>query len=242
MPALDRPIQPHKAKLARHAVDKHRIRSFADLGACWGVNAGYALDLLSGFQIDKAFVVDQYITDLSVERGQAYPQLQFISGLLGDRSIIDATPKVDALIMYDILLHQVSPNWDEFLKAWSEKTDVLVIYNQMWTKGARTVRFVDKGLDWFLENVYHTNRSGVEAWFARHEQTDPQTGRKFKDAHTFWQWGITTPDLLDVVQRLGFRLEYFERFDRMAGWPWIENQGFIFARPPADESAARRGR
>ena len=61
--------------------------------------------------------------------------------------------QVGAVIMFAILLHQVKPDWNDFLLAWSRQTDTLVIQNQNWLKTPRTVRFIDRGLEWYRRNV-----------------------------------------------------------------------------------------
>lgn len=115
MNILERPIQPLKGELANLAVSKHKVKSFADIGGCWGVHCGYSFDILDRHKIDRAFVADQFVTAPSRERAKAYSQLQFIQGLFNQQGYIAAFPEVDALIMYDILLHQVDLDWDEFL-------------------------------------------------------------------------------------------------------------------------------
>jgi hypothetical protein len=233
MAGLDAPIKPQKAKLARRAVRDNGVRSFADLGACWAVNAGYTFDLLDAYPIERAYVLDDRVTALSRERGMAYPQVRFVKGLLGEAATIAKVPDVDALIMFDILLHQVKPDWDEFLRLWAKKARVLVVYNQMWKKDARSVRFIERGRDWYKRNVHYTNEARLDAWFARHAESDPKTGRPVKDVYNFWQWGITTDDLVGHVRSLGFDLAFFESYGRFKpdAPGWIENEGFIFARP-----------
>ena len=232
MEVLDRPIAPSKANIARRAVAKHNIRSFADLGGCWGVHAGYTLDLLRNYPIDRAYVLDQHLTDLSRERGAEFQQLEFISGMLGDVNLIEKIPQLDALIMFDILLHQVKPDWDEFLRLWAQKARVLIIFNQMWAKDDRTIRFIDRGREWFKENVYYTNEGNLDKWWDQHGQLDPATGRKVEDMHNIWQFGITHDDLVSHIRSLGFRMDYFEHFGKFAAakQPWIQNEGFIFVR------------
>ena len=227
----DRPVDPNKMQLAILAASKHHVRSFADLGACWGVNAGYSIGLLDSFPIDLGFVVDQTVTSLSRERGKKFPQLQFVTGLLGDTDVISNIPSLDALLMYDILLHQVAPNWDDFLTRWSKKARVLVIYNQMWAQTEKTIRFIERGVEWYKKNVYHTNSQTIDEWFRTLDETDPATRRKRRNLHQFWQFGITTNDLTNHLQKLGYRLDFFKSYGPFVPtYPWIQNEGFIFVR------------
>jgi hypothetical protein len=218
------------------AVEQHNVRSFADLGACFGVHAGYTLDLLNNHNIDGAYVVDGRVTPLSRKRGENYPQLHFVSGLLGDPAVAAQVPDVDALLMFAILLHQVSPSWDEFLEMWCRKTRVVVIFNQMWKRDAKSLRLISKGKDWYLENVYHKNnkRGDIDLWFSQHGTVNRKTGRKAEDTYKFWQWGITTEDLINHMIRLGFMLEFREDYGPFPfgnkPLPWFHDEGFIFVR------------
>lgn len=230
--SLDTPVRRNKARLANYAINKHKATSFADLGACWGVNAGYTLHLLEENQIERAYVLDQTITERSRERGANFPQLAFVPGMLGEQGVIDSIPDVDALLMYDILLHQVNPDWDDFLTRWAQKARVLVIFNQMWMQEGPTVRFIDRGREWYKANVYYTNEARLDRWFDRHERPDEGSGKKQKERHAFWQWGIKTGDLIEHVRTLGFRLDFFENHGRFgpSPHPWIQDEAFIFVR------------
>lgn len=228
--ARDLPIKVSKASFAQRAFEKHQFSSFADLGGCWGVNAGYALHLLERNQIDRAYVVDGNVTKLSRERGARFPQLSFVSGLLGDPAIINKVGQVDALLMFDILLHQVDPDWDRFIEEWSAKVKAIIVYNQMWAQGDTTVRFVDRGRDWYKQHVHYGDGARVDQWFSRLDEVDPASGRRWRDVYYFWQFGITRPDLIRHVESLGFRLDCFERFGSFKGNPWIQNEGFVFIR------------
>jgi len=231
VPEYEHPIQPLKAEFANLAIGKHRVRSFADIGACWGVHCGYSVDVLDNHPIDKAYVADEFVSQRSRERAEAYPQLTFIQGLFNQRDYIDEFPEIDACIMFDILLHQVDLDWDDFLSAWAQKTRVLIIYNQMWTGDDETIRFVDRGLDWYKEHVVVGNESAIDTWFDESDTVDPRTGRKRRDDHVIWQWGITRDDLIRHVESLGFRLDYFQDYGLFtAKKPSIVNQGFVFVK------------
>lgn len=135
------------------------------------------------------------------------------------------------VFMYDILLHQVAPNWDDFITKWAAKTRVLVIYNQNWAMDAKTVRFVDRGAEWYKKHVFHTSGESVDQWFSTLDDFDHKMGRKRRDVFLFWQWGITTKDLIAHVESLGFRLDYFDNHGAFApAFPWIQNEAFIFVR------------
>lgn len=152
MKKIDRHIKPLKRQLIDIAFKLVDIKSIVDLGACWGVNGGYTFHALQNYDLDRAIIVDGVITDITVERAKKFNNLQLIKGAFNDKEIIKELGNVDAAIMYDILLHQVSPNWDEILEMYSKQISTLIIYNQNWI-GDNTVRFIDLGLDKYLKDV-----------------------------------------------------------------------------------------
>lgn len=229
MPEIDRQILSHKADFIRRAAKKHGIASFADLGGCWGVNAGYTLDLLKRHPISRAYVLDGRITQLSRDRGAQYPQLAFIQGQLGEPEVVEQVEFVDALLMLDILLHQVAPDWDNFIERWAGRARVVIIYNQMW-QGELTIRFIDQGTDWYKANVHHTDSEALEAWFGRLDQIQGSSGKRWRDVHNFWQFGITQRDLINKFSTVGFRLDTFENFGSWPGNARFQNEGFVFVR------------
>ena len=60
---------------------------------------------------------------------------------------------VDAVILYDVLLHQVRPDWNEVLRMYAPRTRHFIVYNQQWVKGPDTVRLVDLGKDEYFRSV-----------------------------------------------------------------------------------------
>jgi hypothetical protein len=204
-------LKPKKTDLIDQALQRYKISSIVDLGACWGVHGGYTFHALDKGKIKKAYIVDGHITDETRERAKAYPQLELISGALGDPEIAKKIGKVDAIIMYDIILHQVGPDWDKFLKMWGGSAKHLIIYNQNWGDGEDAIRFVDKGVDWYLKNVPHTSDDGVRSWFAKHEEINPDTGAKWRDVHYFWQWGIPLSSMTQKLESIGFAVDLAER-------------------------------
>ena len=232
MSVLDVPIKHHKADLAYQTAVKHGARSVADIGGCWGVNGGYIFDILKRIpSIENAAIVDWEIPPLVKERAAAFPQLSLMQGLFNRSEFIDGFPEVDALLMFDILLHQVDLDWNDFLVAFGKKARILIIYNQMWTQDQHTIRFIERGREWYKENVFFTNAENIDRWFAEHDKPDLRhEGRPRRDVHNFWQWGITRNDLIDLAEGNGFRLDYFQDYGPFAGRAWIPNQGFVFVR------------
>lgn len=102
----------------------------------------------------------------------------------------------------------------------------------MWAGDESTVRFLDRGRDWYKANVAWVNESAIDKWFDELDCLDPVTNRPRRNDHVFWQWGITWNDMLKTVEGLGFKLDYFQDYGLFSPkWPLIRNQGFIFVRP-----------
>lgn len=230
---LDRSIIPHKGKLIEIAHALRPIKSFADLGGCWGVNGGYAFHAaeIAGYGLDRGYVVDQHITPMTRQRAEALPKINLVKAMLGSAEAREAVGKVDALIMYDILLHQVSPDWDQFITSWLPHTEMLIIYNQNWLKSDKTIRFIENGLDWFKDNVVYVDEKSLENWFVEHDKFDENQKKLRRDVHNFWQWGITPNDMINLMVKNGFDLLFMKRFGTFsASKPWIVNDGLVFVR------------
>ena len=206
---VDVAIDPHKASVVQYGLTRYDITSFVDLGACWGVNGGYTFDGLATQNAARAVIVDGRITDVTRQRAAEYPQVELIEGALGHPDTVAAVGKVDAAIMFDILLHQVGPNWDEFLALYAQNVDTFIIHNQCWL-GPETIRFPDLSADEYIERVYTHDPEPVHGWYARHEEFNDEQQKLWRDVHNFWQWGITAKDLIGTLWDLGYGIDAFE--------------------------------
>lgn len=134
-----------KINLIDRAFTSCRIESFADLGAVWGVEGAYTFRALDKYPVKEAVLVDGRITPTVAARANSYPQLRVIEGNFGDQEIADKVGNVDALFLFDVLLHQVSPDWDTILDMYAKNVRCLLIYNQQWIGSTTTVRLLDLG-------------------------------------------------------------------------------------------------
>lgn len=87
--------------------------------------------------------------------------------------------------------------------------NTLIIHNQCWL-GPKTVRFPDFPIDEYLERVYHTNPDRIREWYRQHDAFNVEQQKPWRDAHNFWQWGITAKDLVGTLWDLGYRIDYFQ--------------------------------
>jgi hypothetical protein len=212
MNRINKPILQHKAQLVRRAVERFKVSTIADLGGCWGVNGGYTFDALSHADIKRAVIVDGFITDITKKRAQNYQNINLIEGSLGSDVTHARVGNVDAVIMFDILLHQANPDWDKFLIKYCNSSNILIIYNQNWLMDKKTIRFLELGVDKYLELVPHSNAENVKKWFQSHLEYNEEQDCLNKNIHNFWQYGITTPDMINLIYEQGFNIDYLENF------------------------------
>jgi len=193
------------------------ISSFVDLGGAWQVHGGYTFYILSKYPIKKACLVDDNVLEPVKASAVDYPQLKLIETNFGSSNAIT---KTDVILFFDILLHQVNPDWDKMLEMYAPKTKYFLIHNPQFNNNT-TVRLLDLGKDeYFNQCPKLTNNVHYNKLFTEQEH-------EVRDIHNIWQWGITDKDLQDVMTNLGFELTY-----TIEGNNWGEtkfkSRGFIF--------------
>jgi hypothetical protein len=223
-----------KLDLIDYAFETYGIRSFAELGCAWGVDGGYGFHALERHEVAHAAQVDNLITDTMKARAEAHPQLRLVRRNFGEPDVPDLVGDVDAVILYDVLLHQVRPDWSEVIRMYAPRTKHFVIYNQQWVKDPDTVRLMDLGKEEYFRSV-PAGSEGFQSYldlFANLDQPIPggPPGRVRRDNIAVWQWGITGSDLLKVLERLGFRLQHFRNHGSAFGIASFENHAFVFSR------------
>ena len=103
---------------------------------------------------------------------------------------------MDAIFLFDVLLHQVAPDWDTILEMYAKNVRVLGIYNQQWTGSDTTVRLLDLGEKEYFRNVpVDPTNETYKGLFTKLDQKHPYADRLWRDVHSIWQWGITDDDL-----------------------------------------------
>jgi hypothetical protein len=238
---------PQRARLDAidFAVEQLGVKSFADLEIAepYGQYAFYAIDKPG---IDRGVLVDvrgtyrrrdQLLT--TIEEAAERPGLRLLDGDAFDPRILAEIGPVDAVFLFDVLLHMVAPDWDRVLALYAPSTSCFVIANPQWEGGDATVRLIDLGRDRFLEAV-PPSRSNVEL-FDRIDDWHAPQGRLYRDAMHVWQWGITDADLIAKMDALGFRLENDRRLGRPGGAAEFVRKTFVFARPELARSAGNEG-
>ncbi|MCZ6772666.1 MAG: hypothetical protein O7G83_11925 [Proteobacteria bacterium] len=220
-----------KIDLIDMAIHRYDLHSILDAGGCWGVHGGYTFHALSNSRIKNATIIDTNITDTTKKRSESHPHLKLVNGDFGDRNLVKSLGDFDAVIFYDVLLHQVNPNWNEIIDMYSSITNHFIIYNQMFTGSHSTIRLTDLGLEEYLKNTpYNGNEEFIIEMFSKIDQNHPEHNKVYGDVHHYWQWGISPPDLFSVMSRNNFRADYLCNYGKFSKLPYFENHGILFSR------------
>jgi hypothetical protein len=225
-------LMSEKKEMIDYACGTLGVKSFADLGGVWGVEGGYTFYALEKYKIDKAFLVDEGITEIVQEKQRPFQQLTLIKDNFGRRDIPPLIGEVDAMFLFDVLLHQVSPDWNAVIEMYARYTHYFIIYNQQY-KGQQTVRLLDLGEEEYFKNVPHSKaESHYKALMEKMDEIHPQHKRKYRDLHHYWQWGITDQDLVGVMKDQGFENIYYKNYGQWCGLINFEGHAFIFRKLP----------
>lgn len=220
-----------KLDLIDTAFAEYDLRSFADLGGVWGVEGGYTFYTLDRHKISSATLVDTHPTPVVREHARKHRQLRLITGNFGNERVAHQVGEVGAVFLFDVLLHQVAPDWDQVLETYAAQTSCLLIYNQQWTGSAETVRLLELGEDDYFENVPHDrSEAPYDRLFEKLDEKHPDHDRPWRDVHHIWQWGITDGDLRAKLEGLGFQQRFAKGCGRFGDLPNFENHAFIFSR------------
>lgn len=221
-------VRARKLKLIDQAFQKYQIKTLLDAGGCWGVHGGYTLYALSKYKLDKAIIIDDNPTKTSKIRGAKYPQLDFIQGDFGSAEIIGSVGKVDAVILFDVLVHQANPDWNVILERYSKITNAFIVYHQTYTDDMLT-RLWDLGPEGFVKNTPMSEQKFNEIK-DKLDQIHPRFQKPYRDIHYYWQWGIPEQSLCSTLADLGFSLDLSAECGHYTGLPKFKNKAFLFSR------------
>jgi hypothetical protein len=226
-------VNPDKLRLIDRAFTNatRGAQSFADLGGVWKVNGAYAVYAATHYPVERGFIVDTDFTEKANAGIYRLGNLQRIVGDFGRPEVVQRIGRADIVFFFDVLLHQVAPDWDEVLRRYAEISRCFVIYNQQYVGGPKTIRLTDLPLERYTELVPRRSDGLYEFVYANKSIKHPIYGKLWKDVHNIWQWGITTGDLRATMKSLGWREAYFESFGQYPALDAFENQGFIYVKP-----------
>jgi hypothetical protein len=222
-------VLPLKRYVIDWAFARLPVRSFADLGGLWAVDGSYSFHALGHHEIERAYLVDEgYWTPATERRARSHPQLELVRGDFGAPPVRDRVGEVDAVLLFDVLLHQVAPDWDEVLALYAGVARCLCIVNPQWVGGTETVRLLDLGPEEYLASV--PPQENHDEVVRRPDEIHPVHRRPYRDVHEIWQWGIRDETLVATLERLGFRQALYANEGSWNGLERFENHGFVFFR------------
>ena len=210
--------------------DAISIHSFADLGGVWNVNAAYTLYTLKKYTIDRAFLVDTNFNTIVDKKVKKYSHLHKITGDFTQDDVIDKLKGVDVIFLFDVLLHQVNPDWNVVLEKYSAVTKCIIIYNQQLINADKTLRLTDLSLEEYKALAPARNDNLYEYIYTHGQDIHPEYQKPWKDIHNFWQWGITDSDLRNQMKNLKFEEIYYKNHGRFSNLPAFENHSFVFVK------------
>ena len=230
--AAPAPERPPLVELKLRTIDAAfalpEVASVVDLGGVWAVEAGYTFHALERHRPERAVLVDDDITPAVRERAAAFGQLELLEQDLGlERTPGDVGP-IGVVLLFDVLLHQVKPDWDEILRRYAPLTQAFAIVNPMWDGGAETVRLLELGEERYRRLV--PPQDNLEGLHDRLDEVNPQRDKPWRDVHEIWQWGITDADVRAVMAELGFAPSFAERHGRWRGLSDFEDCAYVFHR------------
>jgi Sulfotransferase family len=229
------PARPPRRKIEAidHAVEELGIESFANL------TLGPAGDRYAFYTIEKPTVQRGVLVEVrakrardrlltAIEQAAERPGLRVLDRSFSDPSTVAEIGKVDAVLLFDVLLRMVEPDWDRVLDLYAPATACFVIGNPQWKGADGTVRLIDLGRERFLEAVPSSRQhrelfDRLDAWSAGEQ-------RPYRDVPDVWQWGITDADLEAKMRELGFSLERERSLDPPQGSEGFINKTFVFRR------------
>jgi len=223
-----------KKRLIDFACKKLGIKSFADLGGVWGVDGEYTFYAMDTYKIGKSFLVDITFTEKVMEKKKGYSGLNMISGNFGEAEVARQIGNVDAIILFDVLLHQVKPDWDAVLELYAARTKSFLIFNPQFIASDQTVRLLDLSEDEYFRNIPHKKneepyKTVLERMHEIHPRPQYKQQRIYRDIHDIWQWGIVDEELISRMKHLGFTMRYFKNWGKYNELTNFENHAFAFA-------------
>lgn len=221
-------LNPVKLKAIDTCFDELGCRSFADLGGVWGVDGGYARYAADCHRAEAGVLVDDDFTGAYLRHSQRLPRLTHVRGSFGDREVARALGEFDVAFFFDVLLHQVDPDWDEILWTYAAQCRCMAIVEPHWN-GPETVRLLELGEEEYLASVPSDDEIYEGLW-QRLDEVNPHRGRRWADVHDIWQWGLTDRDVIQRMADLGFGLRLFENTGRWHGLERFHESAFVFDR------------
>ena len=226
-------LNPAKLEVLALCARELGCRSFADLGGIWAVDGGYARYAADVLGAERVVLVDDDLTPAYVEAAAGLPALEEVEANFGAAATPDLVGDVEVCAFFDVLLHQVAPDWDEVLGLWAARcTRAMAIVQPQWT-GDDVTRLLELGEQEYLARVPSGDVGADSVYHGlwdRLDEVNPRRGRPWRDVHDIWQWGITDRALVARMGELGFGLRHFATTGPWQGHTWFHEGVFVFDR------------
>lgn len=221
------PLDAQKLELIDLAADRLGCTSFVDLGGLWGVSGGYSVYAATAHDTHRVVLVDDDLHDrggcatpdarVVRERAAGLPNLELLGGTMGEQRVRETIGHVDCVLFFDVLMHQVAPDWDELLAMWAPHTRAFAIVHPAWDRPEEVVRLTELERHEYLRLV-----PSLPLHDDLHHHLDEENsrrGRPWRDAHDVWQWGIGDRALGDRLADLRFRTRLYADHGSWNGLP-----------------------
>ena len=208
---------------------ENKINKIADLGGIYRVHGAYAFYTIQKYHVSKVLEIDTELTRTYLNLSKKYNQILSLEMNFADTKVVSQIENVDALYLFDVLLHQVKPDWDEILEMYSDKTKYFVIFNQMFTKSKETVRLLDLGFDEYFRHVpFEKAHPLSQNLIKKTYEINSEHGKIWRDVHHVFQWGITVKDLIETLEKLDFELVFHKIWGMFSHSDSFDDHAFIF--------------
>jgi hypothetical protein len=225
-------LNPAKLRVIDYCFEQLGARSFADLGGVWGINGAYARYAADAHRPERGVVVDEEFSERYLEAEGELPNLTHITGNFGQRDVAEAVGDVDVAFFFDVLLHQVDPDWDVVLERYAPLARCIAIVQPQWN-GPETVRLLELGETEYMAAIpkHDDAHDGLyDGLFGRLDEFHEARGRMWRDVHDIWQWGIPDDDLTARMTELGYALRLQENTGPWQGLDRFHEGVFVFQR------------
>lgn len=208
------------------------INRVAELGCVWGVDGAYGQYIHDRYEPDEVVMVDAIWNENALSLCSERKNITVVDDLFSGFHMPEKIGKVDTIIFFDILLHMVSPNWDEVLRMYAKYTDSFLIVNPQFFGSPTTVRLLDLDTDEYFSHIPHPPDYPIyKKVFDEPYKMDESQKKPLRDCFYIWQWGITNHDLIDKMKQLGFEVIYLQGDHLCYGKSKkFVNYGFVFKR------------
>lgn len=229
---LNRDLHPafdmSKKEVLDYSFQFLNMNHVVELGGVGEIDCAYGLYVYDKFKPVQLTMVDVQWTENAKRLCAERKEITTMKVNFGDPKLPLFIGNVDTVILFDVLLHQVAPDWDRILEMYAPYTRSFIICNPQFMASSSTVRLLDLGKEEYFKNVPHPpTHPTYETLFSRMDDL-VEPGRTWRDAPNVWQWGITNKDLIQVMDQLGFQLAYLKNYGQWQNLSNFEHHSFLF--------------